>query len=187
MTGLRSFGGSPRIRVAVVGGGIGRAHLTAYRALPDLFEVVAVCDIDPVRANGLAETFDVPHVTSSLDELCGREDLDVIDICTPPNLHVAHTLQVLAAGKHAVCEKPVSRLPRGLDQLAEAELRSGRCVMPIFNYRFGVGVQKLRHLIATGDRRARLISAPLRSPGGGVPVIMMCRGAAAGRRSWAAA
>ncbi len=139
-----------KIRVAVVGGGIGRAHLAGYRALPDLFDVVAVCDIDLARATGLAETFAVPHVTGSLDELCAMDGLDAIDICTPSHLHEAHTLQVLSAGKHAICEKPVAGSLAGLDRLAEAEAHSDCRVMPIFNYRFGVGVQKLRRLIAEG-------------------------------------
>jgi len=139
-----------RIRVAVVGGGIGQRHLAAYRALPELFDVVAVCDIDLARAAGLAETFDVSHVTGSLDELCRMDELDVIDICTPSHLHEAHTLQALAAGKHAVCEKPVAGSLAALDRLAEAEACSGRRVMPIFNYRFGAGAQKLRHLVTEG-------------------------------------
>lgn len=140
----------PRIRVAVVGSGIGRSHLMAYQALPDLFEIVAVCDIDRDRAADLAETFAVSHIVGSLDDLCRMDGLDVIDICTPPHLHVEHTLQVLAAGKHVVCEKPVAGSIAAFDRLAEAEARSGRRVMPIFNYRFGVGVQKLRRLIAEG-------------------------------------
>jgi predicted dehydrogenase len=139
-----------QIRVAVVGGGIGRAHLAAYHELPELFEVAAVCDIDRDRAAGLAKTFAVPRVIGSLDELCRMDDLDVIDICTPAHLHVEHTLQVLAAGKHTVCEKPVAGSIAAFDRLAEAEASSGRRVMPIFNYRFGVGVQKLRHLVAEG-------------------------------------
>jgi len=139
-----------RIRVAVVGGGIGRSHLNAYRALPDLFEIAAICDIDRARATSLAEAFCVPQVITSLDELCGSDGVDVIDICTPPDLHVAHILQVLAAGKHAVCEKPLSASLADMDRLAEAEQRSGRRVMPIFNYRFGAGMQKLCHLMEQG-------------------------------------
>ncbi len=156
MTPSRHSEGQGRIRVAVVGGGIGRAHLAAYRALPDLFDVVAVCDVDLPRAAGLAQAFDVPTarrlpaVTGSLDDLCRMDGLDVIDICTPSYLHAAHTMQVLAAGKHAVCEKPVAGSLAELDGLAEAEVRFGRRVMPIFNYRYGAGVQKLRHLIAEG-------------------------------------
>lgn len=138
------------LRVAVVGSGIGRAHLTAYHELPDLFEIAAICDIDRDRAAALAATFAVPYVIGSLDELCRRDELDVIDICTPAHLHVEHTLQVLAAGKHVVCEKPVAGSIVAFDRLAEAESRSGCRVMPIFNYRFGAGVQKLRHLVAEG-------------------------------------
>lgn len=138
------------IRVAVVGSGIGRVHLAAYRTLPDMFETVAVCDVDAARGTDLAEAFGVRQVVNSLDALCRMDGLDVIDICTPSHLHEAHTLQVLAAGKHAICEKPVAGSLAGLDRLAEAEARSGRRVMPIFNYRFGAGVQKLRHLIAAG-------------------------------------
>jgi predicted dehydrogenase len=140
----------PQLRVAVIGGGIGRSHLAAYRVLPDLFDVVAVCDIELARARSLAEAFSVPQVIGSLDELCAMDRLDVIDICTPSHLHEAHTLQALAAGKHAICEKPVAGSLAALDRLAAAEARSGRRIMPIFNYRFGAGVQKLRHLISQG-------------------------------------
>jgi len=150
MTKFHHFEEHDRIRVAVVGGGIGRAHLAAYRALPDMFEVLSVCDIDLARATSLAETYGVPHVTGSLDELCQMDELDVIDICTPSHLHVAHTLQALAAGKHTICEKPVTGSLAALDVLAEAEVRSGCRVMPIFNYRFGAGVQKLHRLVAEG-------------------------------------
>ena len=139
-----------KIRVAVVGCGIGWSHLAAYRALPDMFDVVAVCDIDLARGRAMAEAFGVPCVVGSLDELCRMDGLDVIDICTPSHLHEEHTLQVLAAGKHAVCEKPVAGSLAALDRLAAAEARSGRRVMPIFNYRFGAGVQKLCHLIGQG-------------------------------------
>ncbi len=139
-----------RLRVAVVGTGIGRSHLAAYSALPEMFDIVAVCDIDHARGAAAASEFGVPYVTGSLDELCCTAGLDVIDLCTPPSLHVAQIVQVLEAGKHAICEKPLSGSLAGLDRLAEAEVRSGRRIMPIFNYRFGRGVQKLRRLIALG-------------------------------------
>jgi predicted dehydrogenase len=74
----------------------------------------------------------------------------VIDICTPPHLHFDQIQQVLAAGKHAICEKPLVSSLREVDVLARAETGSGRRIMPIFQYRFGHGVQKLRLLIARG-------------------------------------
>jgi predicted dehydrogenase len=57
---------------------------------------------------------------------------------------------VLEAGKHAICEKPLVSSLREVDELARAESRSGRRIMPIFQYRFGHGIQKLKLLIAEG-------------------------------------
>jgi predicted dehydrogenase len=143
--------GTPnKIKVAVVGLGIGQHHLRAYRSLPDQFEIAAICDIDLAKAQEVAPTFGVTAVTSDLAELCRMEDLEVIDICTPPHLHVPQVLQVLEAGKHAICEKPLASSLAAVDELIEAESRSGRRVMPIFQYRFGNGAQKLRHLIVQG-------------------------------------
>lgn len=139
-----------RLRVAVVGVGIGRAHLRGYQAVPERFEVAALCDIDTDRAQSVADEYHVPRVVASLDELCRIDDLDVIDICTPPHLHFEQVQQVLEAGKHAICEKPLVSSLREVDELARVEARSRRRIMPIFQYRFGHGLQKLKLLIAAG-------------------------------------
>jgi predicted dehydrogenase len=78
------------------------------------------------------------------------DDLDVVDLCTPPHLHFEQVQQVLEAGKHAVCEKPLVSSLREVDALARVEARSGRRIMPIFQYRFGHGIQKLKLLIKEG-------------------------------------
>jgi predicted dehydrogenase len=140
----------PRIRVAVVGGGIGRQHAEAYRALNDRFDLRAICDLDAARAQEIAHTFEIPRTFASLNELCAQPDIDVIDLCTPPFLHFAQIEQVLAAGKHAICEKPLVGSLREVDALAAAEARSGKCIMPIFQYRFGHGLQKLKYLNERG-------------------------------------
>lgn len=139
-----------RLRVAVVGAGIGRAHIRGYEAVPERFEVVALCDIDADRARPIAEEHHIPRLVTDLAELCRMDDLDVIDICTPPHLHFEQLQQVLAAGKHAVCEKPLVSSLREVDELIRVEAASDRRIMPIFQYRFGHGVQKLKRLIAEG-------------------------------------
>jgi predicted dehydrogenase len=123
---------SPPLRVGLVGGGvIGRQHLAAYRSLPGLFEVAGLCEVDEARAGGL-------------------DGLDVVDVCTPPYLHVPQVIEALEAGRHVICEKPLAGSLADLDRVAAAERRTGRRVMPIFQYRFGHGIQKLRHLVAQG-------------------------------------
>ena len=139
-----------KLEVAVAGLGIGKRHIHAYQNLADQFEVVAICDIDKAKAQEVATEYKIPHVITDLTELCRMDEVDVIDICTPSYLHAPQVLQVLEAGKYAVCEKPLADSLATADKLAEAETRTGRRVMPIFNYRFGHGVQKLRHLMAEG-------------------------------------
>lgn len=139
-----------QLRVAVVGGGIGTSHMHAYRSLPERFDLRAVCDIDESKARDAAAAFDIPQILTDFDELCRMDDLDVIDICTPPHLHFAQIQQALAAGKHAICEKPLVGSVQEADELAVAEAQSGKRIMPIFQYRFGHGLQKLKFLIAQG-------------------------------------
>jgi predicted dehydrogenase len=141
---------SEKLRVAVVGGGIGVSHIKAYVQLPEMFEIVAICDIDTVKAAKIAEEFSIPRVVANFSDLCAMDDIDVIDICTPPHLHFPQALEVLAAGKHAICEKPLVGSLKQVDELAIAEQQSGRRLMPIFQYRFGHGLQKLKYLIQEG-------------------------------------
>jgi predicted dehydrogenase len=138
------------LRVAIVGCGIGKEHAAAYRRLSERFELVAICDVDAAKARDLAAIYGVPRVETELAALCNMDDLEVIDICTPPHLHFDQIQQVLAAGKHAICEKPLVSSIAQVDQLIAAESHAGRRVMPIFQYRFGHGLQKLKLLIDQG-------------------------------------
>jgi predicted dehydrogenase len=137
-------------RIGVVGSGIGRQHLAAYASLPDMFEIAAVCDVDPSKGGALAREYNVPRVVTDLAELCRMDDVDVIDICTPSFLHYEQTRQVLEAGKHVVCEKPIASSLKEVDDIIAAEKRSGKRMMPIFQYRFRSGLQKLKQLVGEG-------------------------------------
>jgi predicted dehydrogenase len=139
-----------KLRVGIVGCGIGFQHAAGYCSLPDWFEVSAVCDLDIDRAQHLAEDLSIPRVTADVEDLYRMDELDVIDLCTPSHLHYRQALEVLSAGKHVVCEKPVAGSLAQADELLRAESASGRRVMPIFQYRFGHGLQKLKHLQAAG-------------------------------------
>jgi len=78
------------------------------------------------------------------------DDVDVIDICTPTYLHHSHTKLALAEGKHVICEKPLAGSLRDLDDLMQTEVESQGRLMPIFQYRFGHGLQKLKKLLEEG-------------------------------------
>ena len=94
-----------RIRsVAIVGCGIGRTHIVeGYRRHPDKFRVLALCDLDPARLSAVGDELAVPRRTAAFDEVLRMDDVEIVDICTPPALHVPHALAALAAGKEVVC------------------------------------------------------------------------------------
>jgi predicted dehydrogenase len=139
-----------RLRVAVVGGGIGTQHIEAYRKLPELYEVRAFCDIDAAKAKAVTERFGIPDDVGTFEEVLERADVDLVDICTPSSLHFVQSRAVLRAGKHVVSEKPIAGSLAEIDTLIAAERDSGRRGSPIFQYRFGNGFQKLLHLKAKG-------------------------------------
>lgn len=139
-----------KVPVAVVGLGVGRAHIEGFKSLPEMYEVVAVCDVNEDKARQVAAQFNIPRVYTSFDELCRRDDLEVVDICTPPFLHFGQIQHGLAAGKHVISEKPLVRSLREVDELVVAQAQSGKYLMPIFQKRFGNGLQKLKLLIAEG-------------------------------------
>jgi predicted dehydrogenase len=129
-----------RLKVGVVGAGIGASHIEAYQALPEMYEVTALCDIVAERAAAVCTRLDVPTKVGSLDALL-EHDLDIVDICTPSGLHQPQALAALAAGFHVVVEKPVARSLAEVDAIAAAEAAGPGRVCPIFQYRFGDGVR----------------------------------------------
>jgi len=140
---------SRRWRVAVVGAGIGRMHVEAYLANAPYYEVVVVCDTDAERARDVAAA-SAASAQTAFAAVLARPDIDLVDICLPPSLHLQAIEAALEAGKHVLCEKP---LVASLDEVNRVKLaaeRAGRAVVPIYQYRFGNGLERLRRLIAAG-------------------------------------
>src|SRR5271165_6794179 len=138
---------SDPLKIAVVGSGIGASHIQGFQEIPNLFEVKILCDVNVERAKSLAAKYGIGEVIGSFDEICRRPDVDVIDICTPPNLHLEQIKGALESGKHGICEKPLVGSLAALDSVSRLVKKSGCQVMPIFQYRFGHGLQKLKCLV----------------------------------------
>ena len=137
--------------VAIVGGGIGRSHIVeGYAPNADKFKVLAICDLDPERMTKLADEFDVERRTTNFDDLLAMDDLDIIDICTPPMVHYPMLKAALAAGKHVVCEKPLVGSLKEIDEIIALEKQSKGRLMPVFQYRFGNGIEQAKRIIDAG-------------------------------------
>lgn len=139
-----------RIKVAIIGAGIGAAHLEGYRQLPDRYAVKALCDLDAERAKSVVANHDDIHVETDFDAVLADDEIDLIDICLPPHLHFDACSAGLDAGKHVVCEKPLVASLSEADLLADKIRQTGKSLTPVFQYRYGPGLSVLRSLIREG-------------------------------------
>ncbi len=140
---------SDPVTVAIVGAGIGREHLVAYQQLPERFRVVNICDLDTDRAERLAAKAPGVETTTSFDDVLAS-DVQLVDICLPPHLHLDACLAALDANKWVICEKPLVASLAEADQLAERVHRTGGFLSPVFQYRFGLGTAQFKALDAAG-------------------------------------
>ncbi|MFW6438066.1 MAG: Gfo/Idh/MocA family protein, partial [Armatimonadota bacterium] len=128
-----------KLRVGIIGtGGIARGqHIPAWMALEDA-EIVAICDIDPLAAAAgqtLTEV-DREHTWEDYEEMLEKEDLDVVDVCTPNCVHMPPTVAALEAGCHVFVEKPVATSADEVRQMIAARDRSQKLLCVTQNMRF---------------------------------------------------
>jgi predicted dehydrogenase len=138
----------PPRNVAVVGLGVGAMHVWSWRRMKDRFTVAAVSDLDQAKAHETASR--VGGVALTFDEVLARDDIEIVDLCTPPSLHREQIERALTAGKQVVCEKPLVASLADVDELAAIETASAGRIMPIFQYRWGNGLQKVKALVDAG-------------------------------------
>jgi len=140
-----------KLRVGVIGAGIAERHLAGFRWNKDLFNVSVLCSLDEDRGRNLCYQYGIPEYTGDAETMIRRSDLDIIDICTPPSSHFELCRKAIEAGKHVICEKPLFGSIAEVDEMSRIVARAeGPKLMPIFQYRYGSGLQKLKMLIDLG-------------------------------------
>ena len=139
------------IRVGVLGAGAWArgAHLPGYRRDPRC-RVVAIADTEIDRAREAAREFDIPDAVANAADVVGREDIDLIDVCTPSHTHFELAWSALEAGKHVLCEKPVAydfrdtRRARDLARQKRLKTKVG------LTFRYSPAMRYMRELVAGG-------------------------------------
>ena len=136
-----------KLRTAVIGcGGIAQVHLAAIADMPDV-ELVAVCDPVAERAQRAAKTYGA-QAYSDYREAIAREDVDVVHVCTPHNLHAPVAIFALERGKRVLTEKPIaSEVSDALAMIAADTGKLGVC----FQNRYNGSVKLAREIVAGGE------------------------------------
>jgi D-xylose 1-dehydrogenase (NADP+, D-xylono-1,5-lactone-forming) len=135
----------------------------------DRVDVVAVASRDSERAEAHARERGIERAHGSYEALLEDPDVEAIYISLPNSLHVEWSIRALEAGKHVLCEKPLSRRADDTERAVEAAERAGRLLMEAFMYRHNPQTSRLEDLVESGAvGRLRLVRAafsfPLRNP-----------------------
>ena len=140
------------IRIAIVGtGGIAHTHMQAYLTLKDRCEVTALVDIIPGKARRFMEEFGLSCDTyENHEDILSRQDIDLVDVCTPPYVHAQISINALRSGKHVVCEKPMAASLEECDAMLKARDESGRLLSIIAQNRFRKPIRDLKALLDSG-------------------------------------
>jgi predicted dehydrogenase len=138
-----------KLRVAILGAGmIGAVHRRA--ALLAGAEVVGVLASSPERSREVADAWRVERGFADIDEVAAS-DVDVVHICTPNSSHVPYAVQLMEAGKHVLCEKPLGVSLADARHAAEVAARTGVVNTMPFAYRFHPMVREMRARVQSDE------------------------------------
>ncbi|MFI8307167.1 Gfo/Idh/MocA family protein [Streptomyces sp. NPDC085927] len=153
--------GKPPLRVGMVGYAfMGAAHSQGWRTAGRVFdlpmspELAVVCGRDAIAVRAAADRHGWADTETDWRALVERDDVDLVDICTPGDSHAEIAVAALAAGKHVLCEKPLANTVAEAEAMADAAeqaRRQGRLAMVGFNYR-RVPATALARRMVTEDR-----------------------------------
>ena len=142
------------VRVAIVGAGfMGKMHGNVYANLPES-KVVAVVDIDINKAEEIAKSHGA-RVATKMDEVL--DSVDLVDVCLPTYLHCKYTVMAAHAGKHVLCEKPITLNLKDADSMITAAKKSGVKFMVAHCIRFWPEYAALKEIFEE-KRYGRLMS-----------------------------
>jgi predicted dehydrogenase len=138
---------------------MGAAHSQGWRTVGRVFDLprrpvlAAVCGRDPQAVRAAADRLGWAAAETDWRALIARDDVDLVDICTPGDSHAEIALAALAAGKHVLCEKPLANTveeAEAMTRAAEEAATRGQLAMVGFNYRRLPATSLARKMVAEG-------------------------------------
>lgn len=173
-----------KVRVGVIGLGMGMGHARRYRECPEA-ELAAFCDRDAAWLAHVQREMQVPHTFTDYGDLLDRPDIDAVSICLPTALHAEAAVRALGAGKHVLCEKPMATNARDARAMAAAAKRARKVLMISQNQRFTQEAQYLKRRLGKGELGdLYFVRTGWRRPMGMLPQPVAHRATGAFSRNW---
>lgn len=141
-----------KIKVGIIGtGGISHVHMAGYKALPNLADVTAVCDIDEEKVKAYAAQYNVPRWYTDCAVMMEKEALDAVSVCTWNSAHKIATVTALKGGANVICEKPMAMNQAEALEMEAAAKETGKLLMIGFVRRYGNDADILKKFIDAGS------------------------------------
>ncbi|HEY5142309.1 MAG TPA: Gfo/Idh/MocA family oxidoreductase [Solirubrobacteraceae bacterium] len=142
--------------------------IAAARA-SQMLDIVAVAGRDEARTASYAREHGIPRAHTGYDALLADPDVEAVYISLPNGMHVDWAVRALQAGKHVLCEKPLSRRVAEAERAFDAADAAGRLLMEAFMWRHNPQTQRFAQLAGEAIGELRLVRAafsfPLTDPG----------------------
>src|SRR5579862_6274009 len=113
-------------------------------------ELVGVASRDPARAEAYAREWEIPRSYGSYEDMLADPEIEAVYISLPNTMHCEWSVKAVEAGKHVLCEKPLSRHPAEVEAAFAAADKAGRLLSEAFMYRHNPQTKKLKELVDTG-------------------------------------
>lgn len=150
--------GKKVINVGMIGGGfMGKAHSFGHRNVNNMWDapvklnMKVICDVDVAKAEAGAEEFGWEEAVGDWRAVLARDDIDMVDICTPNFVHMEQAIAAAEAGKAILCEKPLANDLADAVKMAEAAEKADVPAMCGFTYRFAPAVQMAKQMVESGE------------------------------------
>jgi predicted dehydrogenase len=145
------------LNVGLIGYGfMGRTHSNAYAKVSHFFDIdyrpvlKTICGLVPEEAKAFAARWGYESYTTNWREVIDRDDIDIVDICVPNNVHAEIAIAAAKAGKMIICEKPLALNSAQALTMVKAVEKAGVANLVSFNYRRVPAVTLAKILIDEG-------------------------------------
>lgn len=154
---MNMAGQRKRFGVGIIGYSIGKVHAHGWRGVEEVFhpakavpKLVAIAGRTRERVETEAARFGFSRSYTDWKKLVADREVDIVDNCAPPHLHLPVCVEAVEAGKDIICEKPMARTAKEARAMLEAARRAKVAHMVGYNYRFVPAVAFAKQLIEEG-------------------------------------
>lgn len=138
-----------KVGYAVVGLGIGRAHMDAAAA-SERADLIAVCDLLTKKLDAAKKKYPYIDTYTDFDEMIKDPAIDIVSICLPSAMHAEYACRAMANGKHVLIEKPIDITPEAAQRIEDARVKYGVTAGVVHQNRYNAPMDAIKSAVDEG-------------------------------------